>query len=315
MHATTSSECTDEHYINPYVVKDNNMSFNDKINQCAKIIGVSPEQVKKIFADEEQFSLITGNLSESDIADMLVASIKLPKSESAIVFGIKAKAAAKILVVGDVQQPVDNTQINVSIPAIINSIKPMANWSDREILCAYIADQSDELEAQLMVRSKGRRFVVTNPSDSDTIDVETTLTMLKRARKDDMPEYYRTGDGTVVYMYRINDLSRKSRTRHVCPVCGGILFDDHCAKCDISFAGLTKEQRQFVYVAMLSPYRTQSMDGKSLVAAIRNKFDGIHPMILHTFNVARESDDLPSLIKVEKPYIGNVAGDPFKVRG
>ena len=291
------------------------MSFNDKINNCAKILGVSPEQVKKIFADEEQFSLITGNLSESDIADLLTSSIKLPKSESTIVFGIKAKAAAKLLVSTGGQQSTTNTQSTVDIPSVLNSIKPLANWSDREILNAYVADQSDELESQLIVRSKGRRFVVTNPTDSDNIDIETTLTFLKRARKEEMPEYYRNAEGQVVYIRRINDLNRKSRTRHICPLCTGLLFDDHCASCDVNYTGLTKEQRQFIYVARLDIH-SKSISDAGIVDSVRNKrFNDFHPLTLSTYYSMRDADNLPSLVKVEKPFTGNVAGDPFKVRG
>lgn len=296
------------------------MEYHEKIKHCAQILGVSTEEVNKIFEDEETFSLTVVNLDISELADLLTASIKLPKKESTIVFGIKAKAAAKALLtpVAPIKPPVLDAPMAIvplDVSMLVNGIKPLANWSDREVLVAYASDQTDELESQLIVRSKGRRFVVTNPTDSDNIDVESTLAMLKRARKEDMPEYYRTSDGSVVYLHRVNDLNRKSRIRHICPVCGGILFDDHCSVCDIHFGGLTKEQRQFIWVVWNDAVLKKSMSVSDIIEYVRlGNLMMFHPRTQMVFNMAKDVGELPSLIKIEKPYTGNVAGDPFKVR-
>lgn len=290
------------------------MSYSDKINQCAKILGVNPSKINELFVDEESFSLLIENLSESDVVELL-HSLVIPNLTHA--YTIKAKAAAKVLIGVDGKQSTQtqHTMSTVDIPSIVNAIKPIANWSDREILNAYITDSSDELESQLVVRSKGRRFVITNPTESDNIDVESTLSMLKRARKEEIPEYYRTGDGSVVIVYRITELNRKARTRHLCPVCGSMLFDDHCSKCDIHFGGIDPIARQFVSFAKWSYHKIDKLiDAARLGMCELTK---LAPMEMIKFSDARDEGKLPVLIKIEKPAQvfsrGSRVSDPFKV--
>lgn len=282
------------------------MSFDDKIEQSAKILGVSPTKLHRILVDESTFILMKATLDEADIATLIRSSVHNDPNPA---LDMRAKSAARILIGAEIQKNPQETQIPI-ISSLVKELKPIANWSDREILEAYVNDRSDELEAQLIVRSKGRRFVVVNPPDTDSIDVESTLRMLKRARKEDLPEFYRTPEGSVIFVHRINDLNRGARTRHVCPVCLGILFEDHCSKCDLHFGRLSKEQRQFVYVAARSPFC--QMSGEQLLERVLNGYADLHPSIWKSFNERRDVGDLPLLMKIEKPYTSNVAGDPFK---
>jgi hypothetical protein len=137
--------------------------------------------------------------------------------------------------------------------------------------------------------------------------------MLKKARKDDIPEYYRTSEGTVVYIYRINELNRKSRTRHLCPVCNGILFEEHCSHCDIHFGDIGKRERQFISFALS---RTSNGNVGLFVDAARKgcaQLSHTYPALMKRFHEAEAVETLPKLIKVERPTSGSSYGDPFSV--
>lgn len=302
------------------------MSIQDTFNQCAKILGVKQEAFTNIFPDDDTTKLMVSNMSLDELIALLSAEFSNPKHnvvnlfdleknriQIKVVAGIIMKNIADPIVSAPVQQSPIGTE---AIIKLVNDIRPLANWSDREVLQAYVDSPTEDLEAQLMVRSKGRRFVITNPPGSDSIDIEQSLNMLKRARKEELPEFYRTADGSVVYIYRINELNRKSRTRHICPVCNGILFEDHCGHCDIHFGGFAKRQRQFISFALTNESNIKNVDTFiELVKSGVNVALQRYPSLAKKFNDAEMDDVLPKLTKVERPSSGTSYGDPFKVRG
>lgn len=303
------------------------MSIQDTFNQCAKILGVKPEAFTTIFPDDDTTKLMVSNMSLDELTALLSAEFNNPKYNVVNFFDterarIQIKVVAGIIMknLKEEESPIkpqtqnSNTGTEVLIK-LVNDIRPLANWSDRELLQAYIESPSEDIEAQLIVRSKGRRFVITNPPGSDVIDIEQSLNMLKRARKEEIPEFYRTADGSVVYIYRINELNRKSRTRHVCPVCNGILFEDHCGHCDIHFGDIGTRERQFISFALS---RSSNTNISPLIDAAKKGIAVLsqtYPALAKRFLEAEVDETLPKLIKVERPTSGTSYGDPFKVRG
>lgn len=291
------------------------MSYNDKINQAAKILGETPERIQSIF-DEQTFDVMIANLSESEVADFITFSIV--GDNDSVTFSTKAKVAARILKASET--PIVQEQKPVDAIAILRELKPVANWSDEEILNAFIANPTDELESQLVVRSKGRRFIITEKLGSDVIKVPETLAMLKKARKDEIPEFIRSPDGIVTYVYRMNEINTSSRLRHECPFDANfILFDDYCAHCDINFAGIGKRERQLLRLCtkhssnLNTPYSL-----KNVTETARKGFDALaiaFPGAAKQFFELESVGKLPSLVKMEKPHHIAIGGDPFKVRG
>ena len=291
------------------------MSYNDKIDQTAKILGETPERIQSIFTDEQTFELMIANLSESEVAEFI--SMSIVGNNECKTFTTKAKVAARILK-GPASPVVQEQKPVVDAVTILREMKPVANWSDEEILNAFIANPTDELESQLVVRSKGRRFIITEKLGSDVIKVPETLAMLKKARKDEIPEFIRSPDGVVTYVYRMNEINTSSRLRHECPFDPNyILFDDYCAHCDINFAGVGKRERQFLRVFA----KVTNMFGwsqKGVVETARKGCDALiaaHPSVAKQFFDLESVGQLPSLVKMEKPHHIAIGGDPFKVRG
>lgn len=282
------------------------MKYEEILHKCAQMSGYGVEQFDKLFLGEEGFT----NIVEYSTVDQLRDIICEGLGTNITIITVVAQFIKKVT---NKQEQAQNQQPEVtkSIESILKSMQPISQWSDMDLLRAYVDTKSEEYEIQLNLRSKGRRFVITKPSDSDNIDIDATYEMLKRSRKEDIPEYFRKGT-EVIFVHRISDLNKKARTRHVCPICGGILFDSFCSHCDVSFVNLSIDIRQFIYI-MAANNSNATIDWSSVINIAQQGLQALintYPKNMILFNEMRETNILPTLIKVEKPVLAY--SDPFK---
>ena len=292
----------------------------DKINQAAKILGTDPDKLKSLIVSKDE-------IDDLDLIATVVSTLEVAELENMFEtvhngWG-KRTAAAKII---KSFEKIVSDQVELPEPkeskfeTLINSMKPIQNWSDSELLTAYIDSERDDLESELQRRSKGRRFVVLANETSDEIDVDASLAMLKKARKDEIPDMVKGKSGEVIFIYRIEEVHSINRIRHECPFdLGSILFDDYCSVCEINFSGVNKECRQMLRLIS----RSEQLDLVRKVQLVelavekgKSALDNLYPRVAKEFRELEMTDSLPSLVKLEKPKTRNqkLGADPFSVK-
>lgn len=293
-------------------------TMDDNIIQAAKILSETPETLKAYIVSPDEISdlnLIGTVISALDVSELETLFEPICNSWG------KRVAVAKILksdTSTSTVEPINTTQGESKLEQLINNMKPIANWSDDELLHSYIETERDDLEAELQRRSKGRRFVVLIDEQGVDIDVPATLVMLKKARKNDIPDMIKSPDGKVTFIYRVEEIHYTNRLRHECPFHeDSILFDDYCSQCEINFDGIELESRQLLRLISAS-VALSDMDKKNLVQSVRSNkttLPSMYPRVFKEFNDLKLTGNLPSLVRLEKPKTSNQhrKADPFSI--
>jgi hypothetical protein len=289
-------------------------SIDDRIIKAAKIIGTTPEKIKShiVSKDEiEDTELIITVIDTLTVDEVTHLFEPVHNSHG------KCIAAAKILK-AEAKEPQKEIKQESNLEQLLNSMKPIANWSDEELLTGYIESERDDLEFELQRRAKGRRFIVLLEEGTDLIDVKSTLMMLKKARKTDIPDMIKDADSNVTWVYRIEEIHPANRIRHECPIDPKyILFEDYCSHCEINFSGISLECRQKLRLISLNE-KYDSVDMGNLIDCIRESGEGFvdthYPRITKQFNELKMIGNLPSLIKYETPTTPSKAQDPFSIK-
>ena len=291
--------------------------LKSRFEKASAISGFELEKLKSLFVAKNQY----------ENEELLKEAIELTDKESItrtleIWGGIpvtKINIISKILL-GDekeVTKESKETKETTVLTQLLQSSRPIQQWSDEELLTAYIKKDQEEFEFELNKRAKGRRFIVISNHETEEIDTEATLRMLKRARKEDIPSFYQTGDGENIHIYRIEDYHKSNRIRSESPLRPGIaLFDDFCPVSNISFSGVGMSARRFIRLIREVEGEQPKRDEKYLVEIGREKgLDGLmreYPELHDTYMRRSADETLPTLKLVENvtsTYI--TKSDPF----
>jgi hypothetical protein len=242
---------------------------------------------------------------------------------------LPAKAAAQLLKYsGAPTGAVSGTGAAPDIAAIVQVLKPIQQWDDKSLLEHFIATRSDEAVEELDRRAKHKKFVVLkDPSlknlkkyepGQEDLDLEVTLKLLKDTRKRVVPSIIPVKDGMAI-VYRITELNPSDRVVELCPICGDILYEGYCSKCELNFSCIGDDERSYVkLVASCDKFNSKShSDRKALHASASKGLDDLRvtwPSIAPTFEELKITNDLPRLRMVKNIPAVQVA-DPFHVSG
>jgi hypothetical protein len=302
-----------------------------RIEQASKITGLSSDSIRELFVSSESIddnNLIKSVLAVSTVDDIIEAFTLATKHTRpgigdtvSLPMG-KMKAAAVTLTGGECKsEPVQSELPTTSvIEQLLQSNKPIQQWSDAEVLKGYLEDDREELEFELNKRSKGRRFIVLTNLKSEEIDIEATLLMLKRSRKEEIPAYYKVaGSDRPIFVYRIEEYHQTNRVRSESPLKHGIaLFDDYCPVSNVNFTGVDLISRQFIrlIVDLVGIYKPEV---KQVVEIARDGgIEGLatqYPEVYGEFIKQSNLGTLPTLKLVESVTSSNLTkSDPFNAR-
>lgn len=299
-------------------------TISARIEQASKILGLPQDQLRGRFVSSESINddnLIQTVLSVSDSYDVINTIEHY--SGKGIFTQAQLKAAVSILigVTPDSQKPTisdDVSRKSSLLEELLRSQRPVQQWSDEELLQAYIDKDQEEYEYELNKRAKGRRFIVLADRDTEVIDVASTIRMLKRARKEDIPSHYQPPEGDLIHIYRIEDYHQSNRIRSESPLRPGVaLFDDFCSVSNISFAGIDMNARRYLRIIHEAEGNMSRRDEKNIVEIART--EGIaglikeYPELNDIFMRKSMNDTLPTLKLVENVASAYVTkADPFK---
>lgn len=290
-----------------------NNTISGRIDQASAVLGITASELKNAFTvksepSDELIEIILSNITESELLDSLATRLNLVKTELVLV------TAVKILKRDTATQPVEQKSGIMgesALEKILQSTKPVANWSDAEVLNAYIESESQDLEYELNKRSKGRRFVVLTKTNS--IDIEATLLMLKRSRKEEIPAVYKTAETEIIRIYRIEEYHPENRERYVSPLRPkSILFDGYCSESGLNFSKVGKQERQFLRLIYekygVQPKHSEVMAVQDAEKGLNNLFS-VYPELVATWEQKDRTDSLPKLVVYESPT--TKVSDPF----
>lgn len=291
-----------------------NAELKTRIENAAKILGVTPADIKAKFVAQEHANdddLVESVIGMTSYDEMCPPDSTLPH---------KTKLALKMVFGNQPSKPTTTEPKSETsiLSQLLQSSRPIQQWSDEELLRSYIEKDQEEYEFELNKRAKGRRFIVLSNRETDEIDVVASLGMLKRARKEEIPSFYVTADNVSIHVYRIEDYHRDNRIRSESPLRPGVaLFDDFCPVSNISFAGVSMAARRLLRLIREVEGEMPKRDEKHLVEIAReHNVDGLlreYPELTDTYMRKVASDTLPTLKLVENvASTYTVKSDPFK---
>lgn len=207
---------------------------------------------------------------------------------------------------GEDKKPVA-TEVSSELSELIKTVKPMAQWSNLELLEKYCKECVLTIQEELAKRAKNRFVIVFNEDES--VDIGTSLHMLKKAQYQETPQVYKLRSGEHVQeVYRVGDFPMQ--VFYECPTHKDVLLlDGYCEECcdhwDVSdtekntLLRLISENESGIDIHQ---YREKNLDD------LKKRFPKTY--LLH--KNLKEEDNLPRLKrKISKPK----SGDPFRVVG
>jgi hypothetical protein len=290
------------------------MSFEERIEKAAKILDTKPEILRKHLEPSGIDGIELLDASTTSHGDL--QGIVQTKDDYRNTPILKLKAAVGILKGGDpfvtdVNSVNKTLKSETSLEDLIKSSIPLDQRSDEDILNAYIETQSDPLETELQRRAKGQRFVVLKEGN---IDVESTLYMLKKSRKNEIPPMKVNPDKSVTRFYKIEEVHENNRVRYESPLRPGvILLDGFCQVSNQNYVNVDDNARKMLRLIRNDLGEQSRMDETRLVeVAEKEGIQGlgrIFPEIHENYLKLSLVEQLPSL-KVIAPVETRQA-DPF----
>lgn len=293
----------------------NIIPFKDRVEKAAKILNIKPNQLTEALKKSGADCLEILDSSSVSVED-LVCAITPPVCLSLEIPFIKAKVAAGILKKSTeapeiVELP--KTGSDTSLVDLIRNQRPVSQWSDEEVLTKYIETDDEQYESELQRRSRNRRFIVLKEGNKE-VDVDASLLMLKRARKEEIPSFFIGEDKNVIHIYKVEAYHIDNRVRYESPLRPGvILFDGFCKVSNQNFKNVGDPARKFLRLIHIFGVTQSRMEEAKLVKiAEKEGVDGlgkIFPEILVQYMELSVIDGLPSL-KTIAPVETRQA-DPF----
>jgi len=306
-----------------------NKNLSERVSKASEISKSSIEEITKalialgIEDNEDSVELLdSGAAPESILKDGLseldIPPIKLNAAVLALkgTWGVdKGYVKSPIAEAIDEQESIrTNTVLAQTISNAISENKPITQYTDSELVAKYANSGDGNLEAELIKRSRGNRFIVVpmdgNSSHND-IDVESTTRMIKKARKnEDFPKEYVDANGKLFRIFSVMEYSPENRIVELSPIHENVvLFDGYCTASNTNFSGITSECRSFLrlivddlkgknQVLPSSELRSLISDCRSSGLPILRKN---YPTISAIYDDLSLVDNLPRLKKLREP--------------
>lgn len=306
-------------------------AITTRLEDAAKVLGVTKRTLAKVMSKigitetEEGLSLLDAYTTNEVFLVSTMREIPGDVQE------LKMFAAAEILKGRDPfakQEPKkdEKTQSTSSPDAVtaavveaIRSQKDINQMKDRELLDLYQVERDYEVEQLLHRKAKYQPFVVLEAGDADPgkekINIEATLDLLKRARRDKTPDMVPVGDD-LFPVYKITELNKEDRVIDLCPICGGTLYKSYCGSCQVNFSDIGEDEKAFLKLAVdKRAFNSSSFaDNKEALKLARESIDALKktwPAVGKVFDDLKYVNNLPKL-RIMRSTPSRVS-DPFNV--
>jgi len=292
--------------------------FEDRVEKAAKILKITAKILKEALKESGVDDIELLNASTTCHADLQGILMDIKELKAAPM--LKIKAVAAILKgedpFGKVPEIVElpKKESNHSLVELIRSQRHVTQWTDEEVLTKYIETDDEQYEAELQRRSKNRRFIILKEGSQTEVDIEASIIMLKRARREEIPSFFTSDDKKIIHIYKIESYHIDNRVRYESPLRPGvILFDGFCHVSNQNFKKVDDRARKFLRLIHEFEGNQSRLEETNLVniAEVRgvNGLGELFPEILELYMEREATDSLPSL-KTIAPVETRQA-DPF----
>lgn len=203
---------------------------------------------------------------------------------------------------------------SLDVAGIVNAIRPVAQYSDEELLAKYDGNCSTEVMDALKTRGNNRSFIVFKRNGE--IDATVSLRLLRKARREETPSTFMV-DGALVHTHRVGEFPMNFTDE--CPLNPDYtLVEDFCEPCGNTWEGIKHEDRVIVRVARdLDAIDYHSLHGvQNIIEKTRREGAGwilAIPAVKFAYEELKEDGKLPILRRrVSKSH--DSKSDPFHVR-
>lgn len=306
-----------------------NDQLRGRISKAAEILKIEESKVEEVLqkigveVDEAELAirlLDASTTSETDIINVFLKALDVNG------VSVRVTAAAKILKGGDPFNQPAAAKVDVGsnegmtrklLTSLERNSRNIKGMGDGDLLRLFIEEKDERVLYELDARAKHRPFVVLE-RNSENINFEATLELLKLARKRPTPETVPLEEGLIAQVYKVTDLNPEDRIVETCPFCEGYLFRGHCSKCSVVFpAEIDEEVRAFVKLAVdKGCFKVDSLaDKRQVLDSAAKGLDDLYrlfPNVVKEFEEKRRLGTLPKLMK-QIELSGGEALHPFFV--
>ena len=274
-------------------------SLKDKVLEASKVITTTkdPEQfiwdclkLLGVYDDETSNDiLVSGYCKEGDARKVFCDDNHIPVPRFRKIWSVLSETNQKAESTGTVEQkPADSlTQ------QLIQTLKPIGQYSDEELLKQYGPTCDKATEDELKSRSNGRYCIIFK--DKFTVDVEKSLKLIREARRRDVPRTYKD-DKKVHKVYYVGEFPEENSIQ--CPVSGDILFDGYSDSLGVKWE-IPYEALQFIAVLNRNGITVNAITARDLQKEYKeNGMDGLrmlYPKIATIYDELKEIGELPNL--------------------
>lgn len=204
------------------------------------------------------------------------------------------------------------TEEKNSVDVIVSALRPVKQWSNRELLEKYGPEASSEIVEELRARSKDRNFIIF--IEGDGVDVENTEKTLRLASRQELPTVYQLPDQRAVRLHKVGEFPMFWVEE--CPIHPNcLLVEGYCEHCEANWSGVPNANRVMIRVAYdmgLVNKNPTKIECAKLVKDLNFVIDLQHiPSFAVRFKEWEEEKRLPILKKrLSRPAGGS---DPFFV--
>jgi len=274
-----------------------------RVKKASEILCISEEKIKTnlenlgIYYDDISLQILdSDSTKESDARQIFIE--KNPADKIAIP---RFNAAWKILKGKDPFKEVEE-----KLP------KNIGQYSDEQLLKQYGKDCFPKIEEELRSRCKDRPIIIFKNTKTEKIDVESSLKLLRIARRQNTPTTFKVETevtGEIKRVYRVGEFPLEYFFE--CPFHDNVLLvEGYCEECANTWD--TSEEDKMILVRMIEQENDISdLDKKSLAINSFDKLKNLFPKIAMKYEELKEKDELKSL----KRHVSSTSNgsDPFHI--
>lgn len=301
------------------------MPFEERVTKTANILKITEKKLKNALEHNGVDGVEILNASTTSHNDIQgILQTITPKSKPPMPL-LKIKAASAIL---KGENPFSTEPKIVELPTqkrdtsvladLIKSQRPVEQWSDEEVLSKYVTNDDDRLESELQRRAKNRPFIILKEGTQEEVDIEASLVMLKKARKEEIPSTLIKADKSVVHIYKVEAYHVANRIRYESPIRPGVmLFDGYCQVSKQNFKNVGDPARKMLRLIHDFEGELSRMEESNLIDIAEKKgIDGLgrmFPEVHEKYLELASTDSLPSLKRIAP--VESRQADPFYSNG
>jgi len=200
------------------------------------------------------------------------------------------------------QEKIKNELAHSDVSSLVQTLRPIGQWSDLEVLEKYSKDCPQEIEEELKRRSKGRNCIIF--FEDRTVDVENSLYMIRKARYQDTPSTFLINE-QIKQLYKVGEFPLDALFE--CPIHSNILLiDGYCEECGAVWNTQNTEHLTFLRLIKENTSTDPILYRNMNFAELTKQF----PKINIIYQQLKDEDKLPSL---KRRISKSNSSDPFRV--